>query len=244
MVELTDAWPSSYADGPSGMARALAPIPAGDSSAIRSTVRDRIRMAITLQELPAGVRLNQVELAKQLEVSRMPVRDALGDLLAEGLVEPCRGSGVAVRQLTAHDLHSIYAVRTALEVEAVHHLVSSGPGQWHEELDDIITSHRRPLERDDREQLLLLDRRFHWAMYRGTGNIFLSQAMTPLWSHISRAMFALLRLDYSAKAWAEHEQIAEALKSGDRELSESLTRLHLADSLSVLLERLEVTESD
>src|SRR4051812_9423091 len=76
---------------------ALEPLPPRDASTLVRSVRDRLRLAIILDEIPAGVRLNQVQIATQLGVSRMPIRAAIAELLAEGLLEGIPAGGFIVK---------------------------------------------------------------------------------------------------------------------------------------------------
>src|SRR6476646_9135645 len=80
-------------------------------------------LAQSTADLP-GERLVEAEIARQLGISRGPVREALAKLRAEGLVydEPRRGSFVA--ELTDHDVHEIYELRAALELQAVRLLIA------------------------------------------------------------------------------------------------------------------------
>lgn len=216
---------------------ALGQVPPREPWSVRGEVRERIRRAIALQQLPAGTRLNQEQLARQLGVSRMPVRDAINDLVAEDLVETVATGGAVVRALTADDLRSVYEVRLALELPAVRQVALSGCGPWQEELGAIMDSHR-PLLRESRiEELHRLDRDFHWAVYRATGNRFIGRALTPVWSHISRAMFGLLAVEsYADTAWAEHQSITDALLAGDADRAAGVMELHVRNGADRLLQ--------
>lgn len=207
---------------------------------VRNEVRHRIRRAIALQQLPAGTRLNQEQLARQLGVSRMPVRDAINDLIAEDLVESVSGGGAVVRALTAEDLRGVYEVRLALELPAVRQVALRGSGPWREELSTIMESHRSLLQAGRLEELHRLDRDFHWAVYGATGNRFIERALTPVWSHISRAMFGLLAVEsYAGIAWAEHQAITDALLAGDADRAAEVMEVHVRNGADRLLQVME-----
>ncbi|MPZ88347.1 MAG: FCD domain-containing protein [Nitriliruptorales bacterium] len=82
-------------------------------------VRENLRAAILRGELPGGARLIQTDLAAQLQVSTTPVREALRDLAAEGLITLDRHRGGVVRGLNWEDMQEILAIRRALEPLAV-----------------------------------------------------------------------------------------------------------------------------
>lgn len=211
-------------------------LPVRDASSTRAAVLDKLKRAITVNELPAGTRLIQTQLAEQLGVSRMPVRDAISDLVAEGLAEPLAGGGAVVTALSVADMRAVYAVREPLELEAVRLVASSMPGRDLTAVEGIIERHHPYLASGNPRELLDLDRDFHWAIYRATGNRFLLSALTPVWSQISRIMFAVLKVPtYSEIAWREHEAIAKAIKAGDAERAVALTHQHITNGADRLI---------
>lgn len=210
-------------------------LPVRDASSTRAAVLDRLKRAITVNELPPGTRLIQTQLADRLGVSRMPVRDAISDLVAEGLAEPLPGGGAVVTALSVADMRAVYAVREPLELEAVR-LVASSSDPDLTVIEEIIERHHPFLASGDPQRLLDLDRDFHWAIYRATDNRFLLSALTPVWSQISRIMFAVLKVpSYSQTVWREHEAIAEAIKAGDADRAVMLTHQHITNGADRLI---------
>jgi DNA-binding GntR family transcriptional regulator len=211
---------------------ALGALPPRDTSALARSVRDRLRLAIVLQEIPAGVRLNQVHVAEQLGVSRMPVRVAAADLVIEGLLEPLPTGGVAVRPLSKRDVEGAYKVREALEAQAVREVAIARPEAGLRELFAILKRHEDLGGVNDTPVLLELDRAFHGTILDATDNPYFSRAMVPMWSVVERAMVGMLRTvpDLFDTAWKQHREIAEALAAGDADLAERLAREHIRDS--------------
>jgi DNA-binding GntR family transcriptional regulator len=189
-------------------------------------------MAIVLEELPAGVRLNQVQVAEQLGVSRMPVRVAAADLVVEGLLEPLPTGGVAVKALSERDVEAAYRVREALEAEAVREVAHSRPQDGLQRLAAVLRSHEQLGGVNDTRTLLELDRAFHWTILESTGNPYFGRAMVPMWSVVERAMVGMLRTvpDMFDSAWREHREIAQALEDGDADLAEQRARAHIRGS--------------
>ncbi|MGB3483012.1 MAG: GntR family transcriptional regulator [Mycobacterium sp.] len=220
---------------------ALGALPPRDSSALARSVRDRLRLAIVLEEIPAGVRLNQVQVAEQLGVSRMPVRVATSDLIVEGLLEPLPTGGVAVRVLSKHDVEAAYKVREALEAQAVREVALSRPQDGLAELFAILERHQALGGVNNTAELLELDRAFHGTILDATGNPYFSRAMVPMWSVVERGMVAMLRTlpDLFDTAWKEHRRIAEALSAGDADLAERLAREHLRNAASEFIKSVQ-----
>lgn len=219
-------------------APALTALPSRDSSALVHEVRDRLRKAILFGEIPSGARLNQVQVAEQLRVSRMPVRVAAADLVAEGLLEHIPSGGVAVRPLTKEDVLQAYEVREALESTAGR---SAADGHHEASIDvmfDVLDRHASLSGALDVEELTVLDREFHRTLLEATANPYFTRAMVPMWSVVERSMIIMLQRipDMFTLAWEQHRGIAEALRTGDADLVEARVREHLNMSVHRLVE--------
>lgn len=213
---------------PAGTGSALASLPPRDTNALVNTVRDRLRMAIALEEIPGGSKLNQVQVAKQLGVSRMPVRAAVTELVAEGLLELVPGGGVAVVKLTEQDVRDVYEVRAALETTAARHVAQRQPASGLDQIERIVKEHHPHVATYDAAELLESDRAFHMAILGATDNDYFQRAITPMWSTVERAMVGSLHItEVFTTAWDEHAKIAEALRTGDPDLAEERLRQHL-----------------
>src|SRR5262245_36258467 len=90
-----------------------------DNTTLRARVHQHLRDGILANRIPVGTVLQEVALASSLGVSRGPVREALGDLAAEGLVTITPRRGAVVSALTKREFLEAYQVRAALEVMAV-----------------------------------------------------------------------------------------------------------------------------
>ncbi|HEX5416791.1 MAG TPA: GntR family transcriptional regulator, partial [Chloroflexota bacterium] len=93
---------------------------------LRDWVFDCLRTSIVSGDLAPGQRIVEADLAKQLEVSKSPVREAILQLKQDGLViDAPKGRGVVVAPLKANDVREIYAVREALELLAARTLAAA-----------------------------------------------------------------------------------------------------------------------
>lgn len=223
--------PPARASGrPSAQAEpALSELPPRDTTALVRTVADRLRSAITFGELAPGARLNQVQVANRLGVSRMPVRAAVADLQAEGLLDPMPGGGAVVRALTQRDMQGVYEVRAAIECQAARHVAERVSADGLAEVFQVLEDHVKLGGSSDPVALLELDRRFHMAVLDATRNPIFRRAIVPIWSIVERAMVGMLVSipEMFERAWQEHAAIAEALRSGDPELAETRMKTHL-----------------
>lgn len=201
------------------------------------TVADRIaeilREAIAEGALVAGTALRQDELATRFGFSRMPIRDALRLLEAEGLVSihPTRGAFVA--KMDAVEISEIYAVRELLEVEALRLAL---PGLTHRTLDDAAAV----LDQIDREPDVarwgVLNRAFHLALYGACGNGRLLALIEAQHNAADRYVRILLAsLDYRARSQSEHRKLLAACRKKDEIQSLKWLARHLREGSETLV---------
>ncbi|BBG03807.1 MULTISPECIES: GntR family transcriptional regulator [Pseudonocardia] len=220
---------------------ALEQLPPRDTTTLVRTVRDRLRLAIALAEIPDG-KLNQVQVARQLGVSRMPIRAAIPELVAEGLLESLPGGGVAVRPLTETDVRQVYEVRLALESQAVRSAAEHGSDWNLRQIQTIVDTHGRAFASYDAAKLLAADREFHMAILSASQNQHYQRSIVPVWSIVERAMVSVLHITtVFDNAWTEHAEIAGPLCDRDPDAAEAAIRRHLGDAAEKLVTSLAAT---
>ena len=121
-------------------------------------VRDALRRAILRGTAPAGTRLVQADLARELGVSTTPVREALRDLATEGQIDLDAHRGAVVRRLRAEDLVEIHELMRLLDPEAMRLAAELGP---HAALDEAEELADRMEQEQDVAAWVLLNLRFH-----------------------------------------------------------------------------------
>ncbi len=126
---------------------------------------EQLRAGIITGEYAAGEPIRQDKIAERYEVSRMPVRDALRLLEAEGLVEQRPHRGAVVAELHADDALELFEVRAALESLAVRR---SFPKLTDEQVEAIEDAHQA-LEKARPDEALVRHRAFHLALYAAAG---------------------------------------------------------------------------
>ncbi|MDR5758892.1 GntR family transcriptional regulator [Caballeronia sp. LZ035] len=127
----------------------LRAVEASGDSLSEGVVVPALREAIVEGVLTPGSRLSEVQVAKQLDVSRTPMREAFAQLEREGLVNIVPRVGAYVRAVTVRDVEEIYTVRAALECLAVQlaseRITPLGTAQ----LDDVISAMQASVDADD-----------------------------------------------------------------------------------------------
>jgi DNA-binding GntR family transcriptional regulator len=196
-------------------------------------VADVLREAIAKGALRAGTPLRQDELATRFGFSRMPIRDALRYLEAEGIVSihPTRGAFVA--QMDATEISEIYAVRELLEAEALRLAL---PKLEDRQLDEAAAV----LDRIDREPDIarwgILNRAFHLALYGACGNARLLALIEAQHAAADRYVRILLSsLDYRTRSQTEHRKLLAACRKGDGGQALAWLTRHLRDGGKTLV---------
>jgi len=200
-------------------------------------VTARLRQAIATGLLKPGERLNQAEIAERLGVSRMPIREALRQLDAEGLVtlQPYRGA--IVSSLSSAELTEIYEMRIALEVLALRrNLPRMG--------DDVLTAMEALLHRMDDEEdgaaWIAANVEFHDLLYGRDRPSLLIETIDNLRVKSDRFLrLFVTQRDRTAHAQEEHWAIYRACRRGDVDAAGRLLQGHLQSTVTSLAERLD-----
>jgi DNA-binding GntR family transcriptional regulator len=202
------------------------------TSAASARVAEHLRAAILAGEIAPGERIRQEEVAERLGASRLPVREALRILEAEGLTEHEPHKGARVPSLSRHEVDVIYQMRERLEplalTESMPHLDSATVTRLGEVQERI--------ERNtDVAEFLELDREFHLLSYTGCAIDPLVSMVTRLWNSTQHYRRTYVSLAGPGRMWvvnAEHRLILDAVERGDtvdaeRQLSGHIRRTRI-----------------
>jgi DNA-binding GntR family transcriptional regulator len=196
-----------------------------DGGAVR-VASDAIRDAILRREFPPGLQLRQAELASQLNLSRVPVREALNVLESEGLLVHKPHSGYYVRRLSQDELHQIYLMEDLLE-GAVLSRVSRPPAATIDSLKAMNTKLEQAIRRRDVHGMVVANREFHMAVL-ALGNLpVVLKEIARLW-RMSESYRVLHFSDYLGQTTTmdQHRQMISAIADGDGKLLAKLAKAH------------------
>ena len=197
-------------------------------------VLDAVRTAILAGDLAAGETLRQEDLAERLGVSRMPVREAIKRLHAEGLVEVLPSRRVRVAALSRDEIEDIYDMRAALEPLAVRLAV---PRLTRAQLRDAAYALEAAADEEDAETFGVRNAAFHLSLINACERPRLLNEIASLLDLSDRYQRAALRADeHNAHVRAEHAALLEAARAGDADTAARLTEEHVRGAGVRLLE--------
>ncbi|MDQ2783846.1 MAG: GntR family transcriptional regulator [Chloroflexota bacterium] len=203
----------------------------------------RIRALIIEGAFAAGARLDEQSLAMELGVSRTPIREAIGKLTTEGLVEYRPYQGNFVRAFNAKQVNDLYEVRKSLESLAVRLAVSRITDAQIDEVDAILGDVQRAREAGDMAAYGAADRRFHRAIAAFSENETLGESLDRLDLQI-QVVRAVANHDPGvvARTAAERPRILAALRARDATGAALLMEEHIEDVRRSVVEQIAASE--
>jgi DNA-binding GntR family transcriptional regulator len=205
----------------------------GHAVTAHSYALSAMRDAILNGTLPAGTRLLQSELASQLEVSITPVREALRDLAAEGLVVLDAHRGSYVRRLDVSEVRELYELRITLEPLMVRRVV---PTITTRELN-LVDSIRKKMEKTkDIGAWAELNRQFHASLFQSDEPSRLAGILSSLRDSASPYVRLSLGADTfrATDSNVEHARLVQLYRDRDVEGAVALTVQHLKTTLATI----------
>ncbi|WP_344513206.1 GntR family transcriptional regulator [Dactylosporangium maewongense] len=220
-------------------------LPASSSNAVYAELRSRFANG----DYGPGQRLMEVALAADLGVSRTPVREAIGRLLAEGLVVPT-ARGVAVAALNEVDAAAIFVLRADLEglaaqLAAERQAAGAVAPAVFDQLDKATDAVEVAVVAGDARAAARANLHLHRAIGATAGNAFLEDALHRVWDRIAVSTVSNL----SDPVWAasiteQHRAIVSAIRAGDSGAARQAAVAHIEAAYRVLLHKSAGTSTD
>jgi DNA-binding GntR family transcriptional regulator len=155
----------------------LEPVP---RNTLRAHVVERLRAAILAGDIAPGAPLVETALSERFDVSRGPLREALRQLIEEGLVVTVPYTGTHVAPLSVEDVHEIYSLRTALETFAFEQVWKRRDARFRAELrqrNDLLIA---AIDAGDDRAAILAELDFHGLVYEASDHRLLQRAWHSL----------------------------------------------------------------
>lgn len=213
---------------PAGLARLIFPIMV-PALTKQQAIYQHLRGLILEGRLPPGQRLIIDELAVELGLSIIPVREALQLLQSERLVEIRPHSGATVAPITRENIEEVFTILEGMEAVTVRRIAKSHPPGLERKLEALMTQMDQAEKRRDVESWSALNMEFHLAMSGAAGMPWLHEITAHVlgnWDRIRRHFFREGGEHRFAEAQKEHHAILKALGKGDSDRAEKLVRRH------------------
>lgn len=215
------------------------------SQSLQEQVYQALKQIILKGDLPSGERVVETKLAKQLQVSRTPIREAIGQLKREKLIVSKSNGGFRVATLSIQDAIQLYDCRIALEQLSIGDACEKITSKQLKQLEKYVLRAEKLLEseadKSDSLKLLEVDYQFHHLIAESSGNQWLLTLLEQVFDQMR-----LLRV-YTTKhnpevleIRLEHRKIYQAIIQKDPDLARTTIREHLVASKARVVRELEI----
>jgi DNA-binding GntR family transcriptional regulator len=201
----------------------------------QEAVLAELRRLIASGELRPGRQVVQDALAAELGVSRVPVREALKILEAEGLVTYQPHHGYVVTELSLPDLLEVYRIRELLEAEAVQVALPLMTAEDVERMEEAEQDIRRAAGRADVVEMARANRRFHFSLVAACGLPRLVRIIEVLWdaTEVYRSIYFTDEVNRD-RVDAEHRALVGAVRERDAERTLDILDAHRRHAIEAL----------
>ncbi len=204
----------------------------------RETLSERVYKSLKKSmlngDLKPGQKLSQDWLAKQMKVSRMPIREAIERLKMEGLVESIPYKESRVVKFSHKDIEEMYSVRAILEAYSARLATSKIKEKDLKVLKMISKEMQELLDKKKYKQLPILNKKFHLTIYNRSGNSRLYKTIKDLWDGFPKDFFWNFP-ERAKNSIIEHEKIIRAIDSRDEKLMEQTMVQHIENTKGRLI---------
>ena len=193
---------------------------------LRQSVYDALIDLIVGGELPPGQHMVETDLARQLGVSRQPIREALHRMEAEGWVDLRPSQGAFVHVPTDSEVDELLDVRALLEAETARLAAARGstPAQL-ARLREICRDGEAAAEAGDFGAAVTANNAFHAEVAAVGGNAVLAELADIVGRRV-QWYYRMVAPERGHGSWAEHAEMIEAIESGDADRAQALARKH------------------
>lgn len=217
------------------------------SQSLRQQVYEALKQIILKGDLASGERVVETKLAQRLQVSRTPIREAIGQLKREQLIVSKPNGGFKVATLSVRDAIQLYDCRIALEQLSVEGACDKITSKQIKQLEKYVLLAEKLLEsqssKSDSLKLLEIDYQFHHLIAESSSNQWLLTLLEQVFDKM-----ALLRVQTTKhnpqvlEIRLEHREIYEAISLRDAALAQATIKLHLMSSKARVVKELEIIQ--
>jgi DNA-binding GntR family transcriptional regulator len=192
-------------------------------------VRARLERDILTFAIKPGEKLDETKLAETHGVSRTPVREALRQLSASGLVEMRPHRGAVARRLSLAEIVELFEMMAVIEGVCTRLAAKRATVDLFQSIRDAHEKCREYAAAGDMEKYYTANEEFHEALYRACGNTAICRHAFALRDRLQPfRRYQLQGVNRLQQSFAEHEEILAAIEQGDAARADELIQQHLA----------------
>lgn len=196
-------------------------------------------------KIAPGERIIQEQIALALGVSRQPVQQALLLLRNQGVLQNAPGRGLIVAPLDPDHVRHMYDMRAVIEGLACRCAAEENAARAARLGPSMIDAGRKAVASGSVAKMITADIKFHEFIYALSGNPLIAPAMATHLTYTQRVMGEVLMRDETPRdIWDQHEQILQAIATGDGSQAEALSRRHITQASGFMVERLRAGAVD
>jgi len=193
-----------------------------------------LKKSILNGDLEPGQKLSQDWLAKQMKVSRMPVREAIERLKAEGLIKNIPYKESRIINITSNDIREIYSLRVLLEGYSARLATRKIGEDDLKKLKILNKEMKEYLDKKKYKQLHILNKSFHLIIHNKSGNKRLYKMIINLWDSLPKKYFWKFP-ERAESSISEHEKIINIIEKRDERMTERIIIQHIQNTESRII---------
>ena len=215
------------------------------SQSLQEQVYQALKQIILKGDLASGERVVETKLAKQLQVSRTPIREAIGQLKREKLIVSRSNGGFRVATLSVTDAVQLYDCRIALEQLSISDACKQITAKQLKQLEKYVLLAEKLIgsqsDKSDSLKLLEVDYQFHHLIAESSGNQWLLTLLEKVFDQMRLLRVYTTRHNPQVlEIRLEHRQIYDAIASQDPDFAQTTIREHLTASKNRVVKELKI----
>lgn len=195
---------------------------------ISTSLLAKLQRDILTEKLKPGQKLTEQDLCREYEVSRTPIREALRQLEADGLVENILNRGSFVIGMSEQDYEDMFEMRKAYEIQAVEWAIERITDEEMDRLEETFEFMEFYTMRNDIDKMLVINSGFHQVIYEASHNRMLQKLLSSYQNFLKyKASDADRDESYLATVLEEHREIFRAIKEKDVKAGKLAMEIHI-----------------
>lgn len=202
---------------------------------LQSQVHQRLSSLILEGELAPGESITVASIAQALDISPMPVREAISRLMALGALTVVSGRSIGVPRLSPEELADLRRVRLQVEATAVRWATENADEKFIDGLDKLLSAMEEAEKLDRVKDFIHANYDFHFTIYRQAQSPILLEIISNIWLRINPHFHLLHRHGHYRVSNRQHRALVEAIRVRDAEAAVSSLHDDIDSAYEVIL---------